>query len=97
MQTRRQGEQLNFETPAAFFSRLSDKRWAPVGAPQGQDDLGVCELGRRAGRDVKRMHEDVQSLLELGLVERTAPGGVVRPYTEVHIDMQLLSPQGVAA
>ena len=29
------------------------------------------ELARRAGRDVKRVHEDVQVLTELGLVERT--------------------------
>ena len=97
METGRQVEQLNFEPPAAFVSRLGDKRWAPVGAPQGQGDPGVRELGRRAGSDVKHMHEHVQSLLELGLVERTDPGGVVCPFTAMHIDMHLLAPKGVAA
>ena len=92
-----QGEVLNFESPGAFFSRLSEKRWALVRALQGQGDLAVRELARRVGRDVKRVHEDVQVLAELGLVERADGGGVVCPFAEVHIDMRLQAPQGLAA
>ena len=92
-----QGEVLNFESPGAFFSRLSEKRWALVRALQGQGDLAVRELARRVGRDVKRVHQDVQVLAELGLVERAAGGGVVCPFAEVHIDMRLQAPQGLAA
>ena len=40
-------------------------------------------------RDVKRVHEDVQELLELGLLERGEGGGVVCPFSGVHIDMEL--------
>lgn len=29
-----QGETLNFETPGAFFGRLTERRWAIVRAPQ---------------------------------------------------------------
>lgn len=92
-----QGEVLNFESPGAFFSRLSEKRWALVRALQGQGELAVRELARRVGRDVKRVHEDVQVLAELGLVERVDGGGVVCPFAEVHIDMRLQAPQGLAA
>ena len=92
-----QGEVLNFESPGAFFSRLSEKRWALVRALQGQGDLAVRELARRVGRDVKRVHQDVQVLAELGLVERADGGGVVCPFAEVHIDMRLQAPQGLAA
>ncbi len=38
---------------------------------------------------MKRVHEDVQELLELGLVERGEDGGVVCPFATVHIDMEL--------
>lgn len=87
-----QGEHLNFESPGVFFSRLSEKRWTVVRALQGQGEMAVRELARRVGRDVKRVHEDVQVLTELGLVERTADGGVMCPFDEVHIDMRLHAP-----
>ncbi|MBE0547200.1 MAG: hypothetical protein IH627_05950, partial [Rubrivivax sp.] len=76
-----QGEVLNFESPGAFFGRLTERRWALVHALQGQGELAVRELARRVGRDVKRVHEDVQALADLGLVERSAVGGVVCPFT----------------
>lgn len=83
------GEVLNFESPGAFFSRLTERRWALVHALQGRGELGVRELARQVGRDVKRVHEDIGVLAELGLVERTESGGVFCPYAEVHIDMHL--------
>lgn len=92
-----QGERLNFESPGIFFSRLSEKRWALVHALQGQGEMAIRELARRVGRDVKRVHEDVQVLAELGLVERAEGGGVVCPFAEVHIDMRLLASEVAAA
>jgi predicted transcriptional regulator len=84
-----QGEVLNFETPAQFFGQLSEKRWAIVRAAQGKGELSVRELARLVERDVKRVHEDIGILAELGLLERTAGGGVLCPYTSMHIDMYL--------
>jgi predicted transcriptional regulator len=40
-------------------------------------------------RDVKRVHDDVQELLDLGLVERGEGGGVICPFVTVHTDMEL--------
>lgn len=87
--TKYQGETLNFETPEGFFGQLTARRWALVGALQGGGELPVRELARRVGRDVKRVHEDVTALTELGLVERTALGGVVCPFADIHVDMCL--------
>jgi len=84
-----QGEVLNFESPGAFFGRMTERRWAIVRALQGQGELAVRELARRVERDVKRVHEDVVELLELGLVERAEGGGVSCPFDSVHIDMEL--------
>ncbi len=84
-----QGEILNFETPAQFFGQLTQRRWDIVRAIQGRGDLPVREVARIVGRDVKRVHEDVVALTELGLLERTDGGGVCCPYTSMHIDMYL--------
>lgn len=86
-----QGEVLNFESPGVFFGRLTERRWALVHALQGQGEISLRELARRVERDVRRVHEDVQQLLELGLVERGEGGGVVCPFATVHIDMELRS------
>jgi predicted transcriptional regulator len=48
-------------------------------------------------RDVRRVHDDVEALAELGLFERTESGGVVCPFDAVHIDMRLMSPHPLAA
>ena len=84
-----QGEVLNFESPGHFFGQLTEKRWEIVRAAQGKGELSVRELARAVGRDVKRVHEDVVILAELGLLERTDGGGLVCPYSSMHIDMYL--------
>jgi len=84
-----QGEVLNFESPGHFFGQLSEKRWEIVRAAQGKGELSVRELARAVGRDVKRVHEDVVILAELGMLERTEGGGVICPYSSMHIDMYL--------
>jgi predicted transcriptional regulator len=88
---RYQGEMLNFETPGAFFGRLTERRWALVQALLGAGELSVRELSRRVERDVKRVHEDVTALIELGLIERAERGGVVCPFDDIHVDLRLSS------
>lgn len=83
------GETLNFETPGAFFGKLTERRWVLIRALVGAGELSVRELARRVERDVKRVHGDVEALTELGLVERTAGGGVLCPYADIHVDMHL--------
>ncbi len=91
-----QGETLNFETPGAFFSRLTERRWNLVNALQGAGDVGVRELARRVNRDVKRVHEDCQVLADLGLVTRTESGTLSCPFVDIHVDMHM-APAAMAA
>lgn len=84
-----QGEVLNFESPAHFFGQLTEKRWDIVRMAQGKGELSVRELARLVERDVKRVHEDIGILTELGLLERTGAGGVICPFSSMHIDMHL--------
>ncbi|NLC36396.1 MAG: hypothetical protein GX772_08125 [Alcaligenaceae bacterium] len=84
-----QGESLNFETPGAFFSRLTPNRWAMVAELQGAGEVGVRELARRLGRDVKRVHEDAAALVEVGLLEKAESGALICPYADIHVDMHM--------
>lgn len=92
-----QGEVLNFESAGSFFGKLTERRWALVHALQGRGAMSVRELARRMARDVRRVHDDVEALAELGLIERTGSGGVICPFEDVHIDMRLSAPQALAA
>ena len=84
-----QGEVLNFESPGHFFGQLTEKRWEIVRAAQGKGELSVRELARMVKRDVKRVHEDIVILADVGLLERTDSGGIICPYASMHIDMYL--------
>lgn len=43
-------------------------------------------LARALGRDVKRVHEDAQSILAYGLIEKTADGKLTVPFAEIRAD-----------
>ena len=84
-----QGETLNFESPDVFLGRLTALRWSLVRQIMSAGEVSIRELARRVGRDVRRVHDDVRVLAELGLIERTASGGVRCPFTDIHLDMHL--------
>lgn len=84
-----QGEVLNFEKPELFLSRLTALRWNIVKTLLGAGELPVREVARRVRRDVKRVHGDIEVLTGMGLLERTATGGVICPFDDIHIDLHL--------
>ena len=87
-----QGETLNFESPGAFFGKMTERRWAIVRALRADGaTVGVRKLARRLGRDVKRVHEYATALVALGLIERGDDGGLRCPYADIHVDMHLAS------
>ena len=90
------GETLNFETPGAFFGQLTERRWALVQTLIGAGEFSLRETARRLRRDIERVSEDVAVLVELGLLERTAKGGVLCPFHDIEVHMRL-QPQSRAA
>jgi len=84
-----QGETLNFATPGTFFSHLTERRWQLLNELLGAGTVGVRELSRRLGRDVKRVHEDAASLVNLGLLEKDERGALYCPFEHIHVDMTL--------
>jgi len=90
------GAFIAFPSVESLWSTLTAKRWELVQALCGASPVSVREAARRVGRDVKRVHEDVQVLLEAGILERADDGGIVFPYEAVHVDF-MLRPAPLAA
>jgi predicted transcriptional regulator len=90
------GAFITFPTVEALWSTLTAKRWELVQSLCGSGPVSVREAARRVGRDVKRVHEDVQVLLETGVLERMEDGSIVFPFDAVHVDF-VLKPSALAA
>ena len=80
---------FTFESPAALFRVLTPKRWELVERLQTLGPSGIRGLARALERDVKRVHDDVVALVDIGLVARTEAGKVHVPYAVIHADFDL--------
>lgn len=86
---RAQGDALQFESPTALFRVLSPKRWELIERAQKLGPCSVRGLARELERDVKRVHEDVGTLMEYGLMARREDGKYLVPYDVIHVDFDL--------
>jgi predicted transcriptional regulator len=85
---------LTFSSASQLFSVISPKRWELIEGLQGLGPSSIRGLARALGRDVKRVHEDVSTLMEWGLIEKDETGRVVVPFDEIEADFIL---KGAAA
>ena len=85
----RQGAHISFESVELLWQTLTRKRWELLKAMTGQGAMTIREAARRVDRDVKAVHGDVQTLLNAGILDRTADGRIVFPYDAVHVDFTL--------
>lgn len=89
MRGKAQGQFISFATPELLFKTLTQLRWDILETMTGAGAMSIREVARRAGRDIKRVHEDVRALLDIGVLEQGEDGGVVFPYDAVHVDFML--------
>jgi predicted transcriptional regulator len=83
------GDVLQFESPRALFRVLTAKRWELVERLQTIGPTTLRGLARKLDRDVKRVHEDVSTLIKHGLVVRTPDRKICVPYDVIHADFDL--------
>jgi predicted transcriptional regulator len=76
-----------FDTEEALLDTLTGNRFAILKALAGAGPLGVRELARRVGRDVRAVHADAQRLVAIGLIDKAADGKLLFPYDGVHIEL----------
>ena len=84
-----QGAFVSFPTVELLWKVITPKRWELLRLLCGAGPLSIREIGRRAKRDVKSVHGDVQALLRAGVLDRAADGRIEFPYDEVHVDFVL--------
>src|SRR5690606_22328126 len=80
---------FTFSSPAQLFTVISPKRWDMIEKLQQAGPSTIRGLARNLGRDVKRVHDDVSTLLDWGIVERDEAGRVLVPYEVIHADFDL--------
>lgn len=76
-------DRLYFENWEALCAVLTPKRYEMLRHLRLQPAESIRALARDLGRDVKRVHEDVSALAELGFIERHADGRLSMPYDEI--------------
>ena len=84
-----QGAFISFASVELLWKVITPKRWDILRLMTGGGPLSIREVARRAGRDVKSVHGDVQALLKAGVLDRADDGRIVFPYDEVHVDFVL--------
>jgi predicted transcriptional regulator len=68
---------------------ISPKRWQLIEHLQHLGPSTIRELARSLDRDVKRVHDDVTTMIDWGLVERNNDGMVHVPYSVIHAEFDL--------
>ena len=80
---------IAFVTPELLWQVLTAKRWKLLKVLCGIGPVSIREAARRAGRDVKAVHGDVTALLNAGVLDRAAGGGILFPFDAVKVKFML--------
>jgi predicted transcriptional regulator len=77
---------FTFSSVTQMFSVFSPKRWELIQQLQKLGPSTIRGLTRALGRDVRRVHDDIGTLMEWGIVERDESGKVFVPYDVIRIN-----------
>jgi predicted transcriptional regulator len=86
---KKQRARISFATPELLWKVLTAKRWELLKVMAGQGPLTIREVARRVDRDVKAVHGDVHSLIDAGLLDKTAKNRVVFPFAAIRVEFTL--------
>lgn len=83
-----QGEYVTFDSLETLLATLTSRRWTLLRTLQAGGKMSLRELSRQSGRDVRRVHEDVHKLIDVGLIEQDAEGVFV-PFDEIRAEFEM--------
>jgi len=86
---REQGARISFADVETLWTVLGPRRLDILKAMAGAGPVTMREVARRIDRDIKAVHRDIHTLIDAGLIERTATGRIEFPYDRVHVDFML--------
>ena len=81
--------QLSFESISGFSKAFTPKRWEMLQVLKKQGKQNIRQLSQVLKRDYKNVYTDIQSMLELGLVQKDGDGLVFVPWDEIETHFRL--------
>jgi len=88
---------ISFESFDLLWKVLGGNRWALLQSMCGAGALGLRELARRVGRDVKAVHTDTRLLLDAGVIDKTDDGKLLFPYRTIKLQAEFSGSQAMVA
>jgi predicted transcriptional regulator len=85
-------EGISFATIESCLSAITPRRLALASQLNENGPLSIRKLSTIAGRDYKTVYQDVQKLIELGLIEKREDGLIEAPYDRIVTDMRFTKP-----
>jgi len=82
---------FTFTSNEDLLRTLTPNRWGLLQAISGAGEIGVRELARRVGRDVKGVHTDAAVLVACGLIDKSDSGALSFPYSGVRVEFETLA------
>lgn len=76
-----------FQTEEGLLDTLTGNRFALIKALAGAGPIGVRELARRVGRDVRAVYADASRLSSIGLIDKAVGGKLHFPYDAVRVEL----------
>ena len=78
---------LSFDDLPLLLKTLTPARWELLEQLRKEGAASIYALAKTLGRDYKNVHTDVSRLVELGLIERRADGGLAVPWDGVRAEL----------
>mgnify|MGYP001030761603 CR=1 FL=1 len=80
---------VSFESMELLLKVLTPNRWTLLRSLRKQGPSSIRALAHLLGRDYRGVHADVVTLLHAGLVERTADGRIIVPWSRITAEMAI--------
>lgn len=89
MRGEKMGSYIGFQNPGLLFKTLTIKRWDILKALTGKEPVSIRETARLVERDVKAVHGDITTLLNVGILQRTKDNKIEFPFDQIYVDFIL--------
>lgn len=76
---------LAFGSLRSLFSAITEKRLEMIRFVAAHEGLNTRQVAQQLGRDYKNVYTDAKDLVELGLLDKDARGGLTAPFDEIVI------------
>jgi predicted transcriptional regulator len=82
----KEGAFIGFANLEVLWKALTPKRWEILSAMAVAGPLAIRDVARRANRDVKSVHGDMQALIKASVLARADDGRIVLSHDEIHMN-----------